>query len=80
MDEVRGSGKGEEEAMRRYIDIALSVGWKGEGLGEEEEIDFDAPDEVRKEDKEGGMGTKVSMMSGPEEWVVCTMKRELTTA
>ena len=52
--------------MQRYIEIATSVGWKGEGIGQddEEEIDFDAPStSVEGDESKGGLGLKQSLMS-----------------
>lgn len=55
--------------MRRYIQIAEEVGWKGEGLEEDDqEIDFDEPDVPSEaleggEGKKSGMGPRVSTMA-----------------
>lgn len=59
---------GPDKARGRYIAIAKSVGWAGEGLEEEEDddIDFDEPDDPGSSSGGrvgGGMGTQVSAMS-----------------
>jgi hypothetical protein len=57
---------GEQSARERYIAIAVQVGWKGEGLGEddEQEIDFDEPEPGQQED--GGQAPK---KDAAEMWV-----------
>lgn len=67
---------GAEIARGRYIEIAKTVGWNGEGLqdDEEEEIDFDSSgseDEPEAGPSSGtkgsGMGPRISMMSAPDD-------------
>ena len=60
-------GEGEQAARERYIAIAGSVGWKGEGLDEDDvEIDFDEEEddedetETRPKKEGGGLGPRVS--------------------
>ena len=64
---------GVEVARGRYVEIAKTVGWKGEGLAgeeEEEEIDFDAPEPPREQvgesSKGPGMGPRQSVMAQDE--------------
>jgi hypothetical protein len=73
-ESAKYGAEGVRQARERYVALARGVGWTGQPLGAEEDVDLDRlddePETGRKERLGGGTGRgiKVSVMAeGPDE-------------